>query len=112
MLFSNRNYAAQLALDDVPNFALTHPVASVGDRAVDLTQACSVLAKWDRCDNLESRGAALFREFWFRAEKIPDLYAVKFDPRDPVHTPRQLNIANQEVATRLRNSLGEAACSC
>jgi acyl-homoserine-lactone acylase len=108
MLFSNRNYAAQLALDDVSKLCATHPVASVGDRTVDLTRACSVLAKWDRADNLESRGAALFREFWFRAEKIPDLYAVKFDPQDPIHTPRQLNIANQEVATRLRNSLGEA----
>lgn len=108
ILFSNRNYAALLALDDVSRLCTTKPVANVGGRTVELLRACSVLANWDRRDNLESRGAALFREFWFRAEKIPDLYAVKFDPRDPVHTPRQLNIANQVVAERLRSSLGEA----
>jgi acyl-homoserine-lactone acylase len=108
MLFSNRNYAAMLALDDVSKLCAAKPIASARGQTVDLVQACSVLANWDRRDNLGSRGAALFREFWFSAEKIPDLYAVKFDPQDPIHTPRQLNIGNQEVATRLRNSLGEA----
>jgi acyl-homoserine-lactone acylase len=99
MLFSNRNYAALLILDDLLKLCKTSP---------DLAPACTVLSAWNRQDDPDSRGVALFREFWSKAEKIPNLYAVPFDAADPVNTPRQLNIGNADVAKQLRGALGEA----
>ncbi|WP_175596923.1 penicillin acylase family protein [Peristeroidobacter soli] len=111
MLFSNRNYAALLALDDLLKLCKQTSTATVADQAVDLAPACGVLSAWNRKDDPESRGVALFREFWSKAEKIPGLYAVPFDAADPVNTPRQLNIGNAEVAKQLLTALGGAVAS-
>lgn len=106
MLFSNRNYAALLVLDDLLK------LCKQAARA-DLRPACDVLSAWNRKDDPESRGVALFREFWTRVEKqkIPNLYAVPFDAADPVNTPRQLNIGNAEVAKQLLTALSGAVTS-
>lgn len=111
ILFSNRDYAALLALDDLLKLCRQTPMTTVEDKAVDLAPACRILAAWNRQDDPESRGVALFREFWHKAEKIADLYAVPFDPADPVNTPRQLNIGNPEVAKQLLAVLGGAVMS-
>lgn len=62
---------------------------------IDLAEACKILAAWDGRYELESRGAVLFREFIGQYESgdlqnAGPLFAVGFDPRDPVNTPRQL----------------------
>ena len=46
-----------------------NPAASRRARAgpVDVSDACAVLAAWDLHDNLDSRGAILFRRFCDRA---------------------------------------------
>ncbi|MBL8268824.1 penicillin acylase family protein [Steroidobacter sp.] len=108
ILFSNRNYAALLTLDDLLQLCGKSAMTTVAGKAVDLAPACKVLAAWNRKDDPESRGVALFREFWAKAEKIENLYAVPFDAADPVNTPRQLNIGNAEVAKQLLVALGEA----
>lgn len=50
---------------------------------------CRVVAEWDGLYNVESKGAALFREF---LSKFPDdtIWAEKFDPARPLETPRGL----------------------
>jgi len=111
MLFSNRNYAALLALDDLLKLCRQTSTTIVAEKEVDLAPACKVLAAWNRQADPESRGVALFREFWHQAEKIPSLYAVPFDAADPVNTPRQLNIGNSEVAKQLLAALGGAVAS-
>jgi acyl-homoserine-lactone acylase len=56
-------------------------------------------------DDLESRGALLFRRFATRALAIQGgPYRQAFDPSDPVNTPRGLNTENPEV----RRALAEA----
>ncbi len=81
MIFANKSLAAELSVE--PLLALCAGKAEVAD-------ACDALAHWDRRFDLDSRGAYLFHHFWMTARATPDLWAVKFDPADPVHTPRDL----------------------
>lgn len=83
LAFANRIHAAELVLPDLLLRCMSAPDMQV--RA-----GCIALAGWDRRANLDSRGAVLFREFWHRAVSVPGKWAVPFDPRDPVHTPRGL----------------------
>lgn len=106
ILFSNRTYSAELVADDL--LALCRE-SSVAAGEADVTAACVAIAQWDRRSDLDSRGAALFREFWSRARVMNDLYAVPFDPSDPVRTPRGLNLADPVVRKQLRAALAEAA---
>ncbi|HEX7739959.1 MAG TPA: penicillin acylase family protein [Marmoricola sp.] len=63
------------------------------------TKACNILAKWDKHSNLNSRGTVIFEEFVKRLPTAgllgllpaPNIWKVKFDPKDPVGTPRDLN---------------------
>lgn len=102
LLFSHRNFAASLVLDEL--------LGACRDAPSEATRAgCAVLARWDRTDDAASRGAQVFREFWRRAQGLPDLWRVPFDRDDPVATPRGLNIAGGKPAQlALRNALFEA----
>ncbi|WP_377155961.1 penicillin acylase family protein [Roseateles sp. UC29_93] len=76
-------------------------------RNVDPTEACAALQAWDGKALLASRGAHLWDEFWTRASRIPEasLFAVPFSSADPLHTPRDLNVA---VKTTLQQAFGAA----
>jgi acyl-homoserine-lactone acylase len=91
------------------------PDVSIGGQVVNVAQACSVLANWDRRNNVGSVGAHVWTELWRRLSGSPSaglpavgsaLYAVPFNPADPVATPRGLNAANLSVVTR---TMGELA---
>jgi len=97
--FRNSAHAAELVLGSMGPVCEGQPA---------LTNLCDVLSNWDRKTNLESQGAALFREFWRTARRIPKLYAVAFDPADPVNTPRQLNTSETAVVEALRKALADA----
>jgi acyl-homoserine lactone acylase PvdQ len=65
-----------------------------------------VLNDWDRRNNLESRGAHLFREFWRNVaftETTENAFRIPFDEADPINTPSGLII---NAGTR--QALGEA----
>ncbi len=98
MLFSHRNYGAELLLDDV--------LAVCGPPKIQ--PACDALAAWDRTMTPESRGGHLWRELWDRARRIEGLYAVPFDASDPVHTPRGINSKDARVRRELVAALEEA----
>ncbi|WP_313312383.1 penicillin acylase family protein [Pulveribacter sp.] len=76
-----------------------------GDAAT--AAACDVLRQWDNHGNKESRGSHLWDEFWTRAAKLPDaqLYAVPFDPAQPLDTPKGINPA---AAGALKQAFGQA----
>jgi acyl-homoserine-lactone acylase len=80
LAFGNRLYAAELVLPE-----LLQACTASGDAV--LLKASAALAGWDRRVNVDSRGAVLFREFWNSAARIPNKWAVPFNPADPVHTP-------------------------
>ena len=108
VIYGNRSYVAELVLDDVladcqanPNLPLT------GGNTIDATTACSILSNWDRRNNLDSKGAHVFREFWRNvsfAETTDTIFSVKFDINDPVNTPRDL-IINANTRTALGDAI-------
>lgn len=107
VVYGNRSYVAELVLDDVLADCTANPVMPLtSGGTIDATQACAVLSNWDRRDNLDSKGAHVFREFWRKVnftETTDDAFSVKFDINDPVNTPRDL-IINDNT----RSALGDA----
>jgi len=69
---------------------------------VDPTAACAALAAWTDRDNTDSKGSALWDEFWFRIEPFLRTgniaYTKAFDPADPVNTPNDPATTNPDVA--------------
>ena len=109
MIYSQRNFAAEILLDDV--LALceqTDSPVAVEENTVDIGAACAALAGWDRRQNNDSRGAQVWTEFWRSARNIPDIYAVPFDANDPVHTPDGINVDNEIITTAVRQALANA----
>ena len=106
LAFSNLAYMGRVLRDDLVLLCQKNPVVSVAQTAVDLRAACEVLAAWDLKDNLDSRGAHLFREF--AALSTERNYRVPFDLKDPVNTPRGLDTDNnpavlQALAAAVQN---------
>lgn len=105
--YSNRNYAAELVLDDVLANCTANPLMPLSDGGtIDASEACGVLASWDRANNVGSRGAHVFREFSRNVNyegNIDTAFSVPFNEADPVNTPRGLIID-----TRTRQALGDA----
>ena len=106
MLYNQRNYGAELLLDDV----LT---ACAG--IASLVEVCEVLKNWDRTGNIQSVGSHVWREFWDQARNIVDLYSTPFSTEDPVNTPRGINIGQTAVKqavlaalTHARDTLADA----
>jgi acyl-homoserine-lactone acylase len=67
--------------------------------------SCDVLRDWDRTANIDSRGMQVWTEFWEIARHIDGVYAVPFDPDDPVNTPRSIAVDNQAVRDAVRDAL-------
>lgn len=91
--FANKSLAADLVLPEL----LTLCASAEGAAA----RGCAVLAKWDRRFEAESRGARLFRAYWQGIGAIKGLWAVPFDPADPVNTPRGLGTGGDNAAQLL-----------
>lgn len=108
LLFWNKVLAADLYLDDALKLCRATPTATAtSGKPVDLAPACDALGRWDRRVDNDSRGAHLFIEFWKLAEKIPDRYAVAFDPADPVNTPRGLK-SDPATTAKVLQALADA----
>jgi acyl-homoserine-lactone acylase len=109
LIYTHRNYGAELLLDDLLSICTPANSSVVVDEvAVDITSSCDVLTKWDRRNTVSSRGGHLWREFWRTGRNIDDVYAVPFDVSDPVHTPNGLAIQNETVRSALLQSLASA----
>ncbi len=79
-----------------------HPQVQLDDGLYDLSAACQILSNWDGTYNINSRGAQLMREFLaaykVNAHRSLDsrLFAVAFDPSQPISTPRDLAPISQD----------------
>jgi acyl-homoserine-lactone acylase len=106
-VLGNHSLAAELLVPELVERCTAHPVVLVEGAQADLSGACRVLAGWDRLFDLESRGAALFRE-WLglfppsALQQAGPLFAVGFDPGDPVNTPRGLAEGEQVLVNLAR----------
>ncbi|ELP65588.1 penicillin acylase family protein [Streptomyces turgidiscabies] len=95
--FANRSTSGALAAGDAARACAALPggtaTGSAGT-AVDVSQACGVLASWDRTMNSDSQGALLFDRFWRKllgAVPSAQRWKVPFSAADPVGTPNTLN---------------------
>ncbi len=109
MIFSHRNFGAELLLDDVlqvctPEFA----DVELASRTVNVSAACDVLRQWDRRNAVDSRGGHVWREFWREAASIGNLFVVPFDVTDPVGTPRGIAVDDQDVRSQVLLALASA----
>ena len=99
IIFSHRHFGAELLLDDV---------LEICDGDTELAKSCDTLREWDRTANVDSRGMQVWTEFWETARAIDGLYAVPFDPEDPVNTPRGIARDNPAVVDAVRETLAAA----
>jgi acyl-homoserine-lactone acylase len=98
-LLSHRHFGAELLLDDV---------LTICGNDGDIAAGCDVLRAWNRTANIDSRGMQVWTEFWEIARHIDGLYAVPFDPVDPVNTPRGIATENPVVREAVREALAAA----
>ena len=100
-LLQNRNFMASVIVPDLLTACAQAPDA-------DAQAGCAALRGWDRRNNLDSRGAHLFREFWRSARNIQGVYRVPFDVNQPVATPAGLKMSDAAVATKVWQALAGA----
>ncbi|WP_406415948.1 acylase [Streptomyces sp. NBC_00873] len=110
--YANRAPAGDRTAADLVRACASLPggtAAGSNGRAVDVSAACDVLARWDRKVDTGSRGALLFDRFWRRATAVPaaELWKVPFSPTDPVGTPHTLNTAAPRVTAALADAVAE-----
>ena len=111
LMYANRVYGAEIALDDTLQICADYRQQAGADvPAADidaLARTCEVLANWDRRVDLDSRGAQVFTEYWsgirgvlgsaFQNVVISDAFwLVDFDPTDPLNTPAGIDQAVQD----------------
>ncbi len=105
-VFNNRQYLGELWRDEL--------VALCEDSGP--AEACPILRDWDVHDNLDSRGALLFRRFASRVATNPATSALPpapspfrnpFDAGDPVNTPNGLNTDSPTVQAGLAQAVSD-----
>ncbi len=104
-LFLNRNMMARAVLPDLL------AACAEGAPTPEAKDGCAALRGWDRSNNLESRGAHLFREFWRQAAAVPGVYRLPFDKAQPVATPAGLKMDDAAVAAKVWGALTQAVKS-
>ena len=103
-LFSNRNLMARAVLPDL----LAACTSAAGAPTPEARDGCTALRGWDRTNNLDARGAHLFREFWRVASTVPGVYRLPFDKVQPVATPAGLKMDDAAVAGKVWDALTQA----
>ncbi len=108
ILNSARNLPAEMVNDDVVAICAAVTDWSVYSASpVDVAQACSILAAWDTRHTIDSVGGHIFFEFWRIARGLDNLWAVPFDPADPVNTPNTLNTGDSVLVEAVRQALAD-----
>jgi len=109
LLTRNEVYLSTPGVDDLlrlcPAVKTDDGAAATPDLAA-LTQACSALRQWDRrADTDSGLGYLYFAAAMEQAAKMPDSWAVPFDVRHPVATPRGLRTGDPQLAGKMKEAL-------
>ncbi|MFH8294701.1 penicillin acylase family protein [Streptomyces sp. NPDC018059] len=111
--FANRVPAADLAADDTARACAALPggtARGTDGKAVDVREACEVLARWDHRMDTGSRGALLFDRFWRTLTvTVPKerLWKVPFSAADPVRTPHTLDTSAPGFTAALADAVAD-----
>ena len=98
VMFSNRNLAAELVVDELVAACREAGEVELDDATVELDEACDVLEDWDRTVGVDARGAHVFREFVARGGLG---FVGEFDPEDPLGTPAGLDLSDDTALEAL-----------
>ena len=109
ILTSARNHAAELVNDDVVVICkAVDDWSAYGVSNTVMEQACNILGEWDTRHTIDSVGGHIFFEFWRVARGLDNLWAVPFDPADPVNTPNTLNVGDTALVESVQGALATA----
>ena len=100
-LFQNRNFMASVIVPDLRAACAQAPSS-------EAREGCAALQGWNLRNEVDARGAHVFREFWRNARNIPGVYRVPFDPQEPVATPAGLKMDDAAVAAKVWGALETA----
>ncbi|WNG34861.1 acylase [Archangium violaceum] len=112
-ILSNRSSTAELLLTDVVQRCKASPTGTAEGQTVDLTQACDVLAAWNGRYDVDSVGAALWRQLmsaytYSALLNAGPLFATPFSPSAPLTTPNTLKPRPETGADPLADKLAAA----
>ncbi|MEA2350682.1 MAG: acyl-homoserine-lactone acylase [Thermoleophilaceae bacterium] len=116
MVFNDRQYAGVLWKDALVAMCKSDGTEPSEGGTVDVSAACPVLEKYSNVDNLDAKGAVLFRRFVERVRSSPapvglptssEIYTKQFDASDPMNTPSGLNTDNPQVKTALGDAVND-----
>jgi acyl-homoserine-lactone acylase len=110
MVFGDRQYGGELVRDEAVTMCRAFPGGTAPSESgpVAVGNACDILAAWDRHENLESKGAILFRRFWERALGVTGgPWKNAFSVSDPVHTPNGLETSNPGVQKAFGDAIND-----
>jgi acyl-homoserine-lactone acylase len=109
-VFGDRQYGGELVRDEAVNMCRAFPggMAPSSKGSVAVGEACNVLAAWDLHENLDSKGAILFRRFWERALGVTGgPWKNAFSTSDPVNTPNGLETNNAQVQQAFGDAIND-----
>jgi len=108
LVLNNRAHLADLVMDDLLSLCPEGVHASSSPSA-DLSEACAGLTQWNRKADLDAGvGYGYFEELTRSLYTLAEPWRIPFDPADPVHTPRGLNVGDPAVAEALRSAMANA----
>ncbi len=112
MSMSNRVHAFEVWRDDLIAMCKQLPFVPSSSGPTSTAGACEALEGFNGRDDLDSKGAVLFRRFAIKAlagvqQGQPGPYRTQFDPNDPVNTPRGLNTELPNVRQALGDAINE-----
>ncbi len=110
MLYGNRNIGGELILSDVVSICSdVSDWSAYAENPDEAAAACAVLGNWGGRFDTTSVGSHIWQEFWRDVSRSGSFWVVPFDPEDPVHTPRELNVSDTAVVEGVKASVGAAA---
>ena len=108
MVMDNRVY---LAGQVMPDLLKVCEEGSAADKTT-LTQVCTSLKAWDQQANLNSGiGLVHFQNIMVPLLEVEGVWRVPFDPADPQHTPRGLDLEQPAVREAVRTALLASAAA-
>ena len=114
MVTDNRVFLASVVLDDMLRLCAgdgAAPRSADANRPL-LATACGALRSWDRTANTGTGlGYLYFDAAMRRMAKLPDAWAVPFDPAHPVATPYGLRVDDPKVAAAITDALVSTAAA-
>lgn len=103
MVMDNQVYLAQAGgwLDDMLHYCAGYS----GADAATIKGVCESMRQWDRTANLNAGvGFVHFQNVAKAMESLPSAWRIAFDPANPLHTPRGLNVSQPAVKEALHKA--------